>query len=394
MVKYKPLFLHDDYDKYFFNRKEDIKKIEYQINAVKYSLPQQLLLLGVRGVGKTYLLKKIIDDCDSSIVCSYIDMQQVYSLEKDDLSIEMVLIELLNCMDASIADEDYGLSFRSKVVHLVERLKLKDYDFSDCAELFNIPIPRVDDDYKKLARFVMEFPQRVVDEVDGVEGFVIVIDEFQMLSEVDHLDKFFGLIRSFSQFQHNVSYVFTGSISSRSDVIESVNGDSGAFGGRLQQITIEPFSKEETRAYFDECMSEIRFTEDGFDRFYKCTRGIPLYINSFYNVMDSGEVYDAVLVRDAFFSNMEQILIKWVKIWSGLSSSEKEIVKVLVEDNFLSWTDLLAALSFSRNTFNKYLSGLIRKGILAYVDGKYFIEDEMLMIWLKHEKEVYGSYPL
>ena len=35
----KPLFLHDDLDEYFYNRKDDIKKLKYPIDSLNYSLP-------------------------------------------------------------------------------------------------------------------------------------------------------------------------------------------------------------------------------------------------------------------------------------------------------------------------------------------------------------------
>ncbi|MBE6499677.1 MAG: hypothetical protein E7Z80_03895 [Methanobrevibacter thaueri] len=70
-------------------------------------------------------------------------------------------------------------------------------------------------------------------------------------------------------------------------------------------------------------MSEIKFAERGFERFYKCTQGIPLYINSFYNLMDSNQIYTSELVKEIFFNNMDQILIMQVKVWRSLN--EKEI---------------------------------------------------------------------
>lgn len=123
----------------------------------------------------------------------------------------------------------------------------------------------------------MEFPQKIVD-IDEVNGFVIIMDDFQMLKKIDEIDKLFWMIRSFGQTQHNVSYIFTGSISQSLEIINELNGESGAFGGRLQQITIEPFTKKETQSYFKETLGEIKFTDEGFEIFYKCTCGIPLYI--------------------------------------------------------------------------------------------------------------------
>ena len=393
-MKSKPLFLHDNMDKYFYNRKHEIKDLKYRINALNHSLPQQILLTGYRGVGKSYLLKKIIHEIEPNIICAYIDIAKIYALEEGELTIEIVLTELLKAMNKSIQSNTYKNKYRAKISEIINNIKNKKYDFHDIAEILKIPIPKTETNYRKLSQFVMEFPQKIVDDIDEITGFVIMIDEFQMLRKIEKLDKFFWLIRSFNQTQHNVSYIFTGSISRSSQIITNLNGDSGPFGGRLQQITIKPFTKEETLSYFNEKMSEIEFTDEGFERFYKCTRGIPLYINSFYNVMDSNQVYTQKAVKETFFTNMEQILTIWLKIWSSLNPNEKNIIKQLAEDNSQTWSELVEKTNMSRGTLNKYLTNLKYKGLVRYTNKEYEIEDEMLKTWLKYEKEVYGIYPL
>lgn len=389
----KPLFLHDNMNKYFFNREYDIKRISYQINSVRESLAQHLLITGIRGVGKSYLIKKIISETEHDIICVYIDFSKVYSSYDEDLTMEIILTELLKVMNDSVNNQEYTNKYANTIKELIDNVKLKNYDFGKAKEIFKIPIPEVETDYRKLSQFVMEFPQKIVDTIDEVKGFVIFIDEFQTLTKMDNLDKFFWLIRSYTQTQHNTSYVFTGSISRTSKLIDEINGDEGAFGGRLNHFEIKPFSEVETRKYFDECMPEIEFTDDGFDRFYKCTRGIPLYVNSFYNVMDSSVVYSADVVKETFFMNMSQILFRWFRIWSNLNENEKEIVEILIENDGLTWTDLLEKTSVSRGTFNDNLKTLGYKGIIGVQNKLYFIEDNLLKSWLKHEKEVYGSYP-
>ena len=110
--------------------------------------------------------------------------------------------------------------------------------------------------------------------------------------------------------------------------------------------------------------------------------------------MDSSQVYTPELVKETFFTNMDQILMMWMKVWSSLNKYEKNIVKILVEEDSLTWGDLFEKTKGSRGTFNKYLTNLKNKGILAFINRKYEIDDEMLKIWLIHEKEVYGIYPL
>ena len=84
----------------------------------------------------------------------------------------------------------------------------------------------------------------------------------------------------------------------------------------------------------------------------------------------------------------------WIKIWSSLNKNEKNIVEQLVEEDSLTWSELLEKTNISRGTFNKYLTSLKDKGIISYTNQKYSIEDEMLKTWLNYEKEVYGIYPL
>ena len=166
------------------------------------------------------------------------------------------------------------------IINKIKQIPLKSYDFTVSNDFLNIPILEIKDNYSALSEFVMELPQRIVDETDGVDAFVIVIDGFQNLKNLRHPEDFFWLLRSYSQTQYNVSYIFTGSLSNTSDIISMINGPTCAYGGRMIQINLNPFSKEETFNYIQE-RTNIKFSNDGFDEFYKITRGMPAYINGF-----------------------------------------------------------------------------------------------------------------
>ncbi len=337
-----------------------------------------------------------MNDINPNFLICYLDISQIYAQNQGKLSEEKVLLELLNTMNQTLKsiEEDNTKKIYHNIEKLYNSVKLKKYDFKDAASFLKIPIPEIGTNYEKLSKLVMDYPQKIVDETDDIKGFIIIIDEFQFLKKLNNPESFFWLIRSYTQFQDNVSYIFTGSTSRLSDIVEMINGESGAFGGRMIQINIDPFTKDETKSYFEDRLSDVHLTDTGFEKFYYYTRGIPVYINSFYNILDSSIEYDEKLIEETFLENMDQILVMWIKVWGTLHKYEKEIIKYLVDDDTLTWTELDNRTDFSKPTLNKYLTSLEDKGIVLYKNNEYYIEDQMLMQWLKYENENRGFYPI
>lgn len=388
-----PLNNPQNIDKYFYNRKKDIKQINYYLNSLNDDISQQLLITGFRGVGKTLLLKKIISMQPDNFITAYLDLSQTYSLNNGILTEEKVLKDLFNKMNTAAMDklknsEKLQQHFKS----FISSLTTKDYSLDNSAEIFNMPIPHGSENYEKLSKFIMEFPQNTVDLSDNINGFIIIIDEFQLLKSLGNSEAFFWLIRSFTQKQDNVTYIFTGSITESAEIIKMINGNTGAFGGRVIHINIDPFTKEETKSYVNDKL-HLKFTDDGFNQFYSCTRGIPSYINSFSNMLSENTEYDKDMIIEEFTGKMNQILIMWMEIWGRLNDNEKEIIILLVENNKLTWTNLNNKVSFSNATLNKYLNNLSNKGFVKYENKYYLIEDKMLKTWLKHQKKINGIYP-
>jgi len=382
-------------NKYFFNRKKDIKKINIQISSIYEDLPNQLLITGNRGVGKTFLLKKILNDTNDRTLTAYIDISKIYSTNKK-VTEEEILKEILSNIYESLQQRQSVLkNFQDNIKHFISNVKLHEYEFTDVASIFDIPIPKIKDNYKTLSKLVMELPQKIVDSSDEIDGYIIVFDEFQFIKHVENPEAFFWLFRSYIQDQSNVCYIFTGSVSKSADIIEDINGRTGAFAGRMIQIDIEAFTKEETKNYIDEKANELKFTTDGFERFYKCTRGIPAYINTFCNVLDSGKTYDENMIKETFMMKMDQIVIMWLYIWGNLNEYEKTIIKILTDDNELTWNELLKKTGYSKSTLTKYIDSLNNKAILKYSrQNTYALNDKMLETWLKYKKETEGQYPM
>lgn len=388
-----PLNVPTNIEKFFYNRKKDIKLLNNYINSINDDIPIQLLITGYRGVGKTFLLKKILNDQPNQILTTYIDLSKIYATQCGNLSEIDVIKELLNGINNTIAEHKSYNNIKDTLITKIKQLSLKNYDFVNGVNILNIPIPEIKDNYSKLSEFTMELPQNIVDSSDDINGFIIVIDEFQLFKKLNNPESFFWLIRSFSQMQDNVSYIFTGSISKTSDIIEMINGQTGAFGGRMIQVNIEPFTKEETKNYLNDRTEGLNFTKEGFDRFYNCTRGIPAYINSFANVLDANELYDENLIKENFVLKIDQIAVMWLRVWGTLNINEKIIVKAIMKYETITLTELIKEVPYSKGTVIKYLDSLQNKGIIDYINRNYEISDKMLKSWLKYKKEMEGYYP-
>jgi uncharacterized protein len=391
-----PLGIPKDIDKFFFNREKELKKLNNYINALNLDVAEQILVTGFRGVGKTYLLKKLAKDQPENILVAYLDISRIYGTQKGHITEELILKELFNSLNHSIAKkETFPAKLKRSISTAITKINWKKYDFKEAGGIMGLDIPQVNDNYQKLSHFIMQFPQKIVESSRReIKGVLIIVDEFQLIGELNNPNAFFWMIRSYTQDQDNVTYIFTGSTSQTSEIVDMVNGSKGAYGGRMIQLNVEPFTREETKSYLKEKVPEIKFTTEGFKRFYQCTRGIPTYINSFCNTLSSNELYDENKVKETFLEKMDQITIMWIRIWGMLTSKEKEILISLSEFGPQTWSELIETADLSRATLAKYLDILKNKGIITLEEQKkYKIADLMLDSWLKQRKEVDGYYP-
>ena len=381
-------------DSLFYNRKKDLKFLEDILDSSQYGSTPTILLTGVRGVGKTALINKIKNDFKDDYLVIYIDLSLSDEYQQGKFTrqafMEQLFKEIIKaCNEFALIttiDKKIEKYFKTHDIKLVK--EIKSYDNTP------IPIPEFEDNYSKLANFVMDLPQRIYEEYENVlKGVFIFIDEFQIIKELNEYNKFLWYLRGIIQSQNNVAYMISGSMSVKDSLIEDIAGKQGAFGGRMLSVEIAPFSFETTKKYLEERAEFLNFTEDGYKRFYKCTKGIPFYINTFARLMSSEKLLTEEIVIEEFYKSLPYLSIHLKSLWDKLNYHEQKIIVQLINGP-IRRVDIAKNLNISSGTLSKPLIKLQNLALIEINDEKkYQIVDSILGIWLKKEYETKGVYP-
>ena len=384
---------HDLNDNQFYNRVEDIKFISDLLKSSQYGTSPSILLTGIRGVGKSALMKKIQKNFrNENYLVVYIDLSSSNAYQTDEFSreslIELIYDEIINeC-------REFGITTVDKKIE--KYIKTHDVTLKEIVNIKGYPVPFfwTKKNYKKLANFVMELPQYLYEEYkDDINGVFLFFDEFQIIKELgDDLSDFLWYMRSFIQKQNNVSYVFSGSMSVKDKLIEEIAGSNGAFGGRMLTIDIKPFSHETTKNYLNDNAEYLKFTEDGFDQFYNCTKGIPFYINTFGNLLPKNILLDSDSVKEKFTEVLHVLAMHFSNSWFRLNLQEQKILTTLLDEP-LKRSGIAKKLNVTSGAIGRSLNRLQDNGLIEMENNTYYMPNFVFKAWLKNEYRTKGVYP-
>ena len=383
-------------DKEFFNRTHEISNLTNLLHSTSEGNAPVILVTGIRGVGKTVLLNKIKRVMDENYLVVYMDFSISQTYQKNNMTLKGLydfyyqkIIEEVHLKGLNTLNTNINKFFKTN------NFKLKEVVVASAGDI-SIPIPIIETerDLDKYRDFVFKLPQKIYEHnKNKIDGMIIVIDEFQIIKELgNYLDSFLWNFRGYVTEQRNVAYVLSGSIGLQDNLISEVAGQNGAFGGRMLTININPFSKRTTKNYLDERAPELRFTSEGFERFYKCTSGIPYYINIFARQLPVNQELDENKVIEAFDNNISLIISHLINEWNRLTTKEKDIIIALI-DLPLKRIDLARKLHVKSGSLSDKLNKLQNLGLIHYVNGEYEISEKLIKRWLEIEYSQKGIYP-
>ena len=375
----------------FYNRADEINMLSSLLGSTEFNSSPTILLTGIRGVGKTALIKKIKDKFDKEYLVVDIDLSRSNAYQQKKLTRGSIIKIIYDAIIKS--SKEFGLKTLDKKIE--KYFKTNNFKIDKILSYEHIPVPifESEENYARLADFVMELPQKIYeDNSDKLKGVFIFIDEIQLIKDLDNVDKFLWYMRSFIQDQKNVAYLFCGSMSLKDSLINDLNGKNGAFGGRMLTIEIHPFSKQTTREYIESIPRNILLDDGGFERFYKCTRGIPYYINIFVKILPENITLTENNIIVLFKDSIDYLAVHFIFMWSKLTFQEQKIIISLL-GNPKKRIEIANTLEVTSGSLNRPLNRLLDFDLIEYVNGKYQITDPILAYWLRNCYEKNGIYP-
>lgn len=378
-------------DTQFYNRVDEISFLSDNLELTKKGSTPTILLTGIRGVGKSALMKKLKKNLQNEYLVVYMDLSAIDKYKKNSLT-RFDFMKLFYESIIKSCSESNIITIDTKIL---KYFKNRNFKLDKIETINKIPLlPLTEEDYTKFTTFVMDLPQQIYENYKKqINGVLIFMDEFQILKQLDEDVKgFLWYIRSVIQSQNHIGYIFSGSMSVKDELIADIAGQKGAFGGRILNFEITTFSFDTTKNYLKEKADYLKFTDDGFKRFYKCTKGIPYYINSFARLLPPNEELNEDKIISEFRKSLPYLLIHLTNEWYKLNNQEKRIITSLIEKP-LKRIEIANKLEVTSGAIGASLKTLQNKSLIESDNKKYEIYDSIFKEWLKKEYEEKGDYP-
>lgn len=178
-------------DDKFYNRESELINLKNILHSTSQGHAPDLLLTGIRGVGKTVFLKKLKREHDDD---EYLVVYMVFSKSKCYQKNQMNIIGLMEYFfkELIIESKNKGLNTLDKKIE--KFFKSNDFKIKVFIKLDKIPVPifSKETNKEKLMDFVLNLPEIIYDKNQNkIKGVLIFIDEFQIIRELNNYKESF-----------------------------------------------------------------------------------------------------------------------------------------------------------------------------------------------------------
>ncbi len=381
--------------KLFTDRKAVLKQLDYNVRQIEDGKGNDLVLIGLRKIGKTLVLKEFMHRLIKSnghCVPAYIDLEGM-GLEPKNFAFTYVG-QILHWFNSRGANMPIGIGERDQIYS--ELATIGDSDLIGYVS----KMATLDD--SKIIHAALNFPELLANKTNT--NLIIIFDEFQKITEISK--DVIPLFRSVLQTQSRTNYVAAGSAIHTLEKIFK-EPESPLFL-HFSIIPIKPFTRDDTRQLIKKTLGTI--PDSISNRTFQLSFGHPFYISAIAEKLNRFHKIDNLpltpeLVDQAFFTetlnpdgNIYNICAYMFKeSFSGIrkESIYKTILKHLAKIGNGSATEIAKKTYIDTAVAAVYLTRLLHTDLIYKKDHKYYFKDSVFRCWILYTFEgiVLDNYP-
>jgi uncharacterized protein len=387
----------------FIGRKSEVDRLVSLIlkpTDLLYEEKKGIALLGKRNVGKTSVLKKIINLVEKEgIFCLYVSLDDLTDNSQQNF-VKRVVILILN-------------TYKSKL----------GFEFN-VEDLFNTPMGMLDSLLKNLKRGLSE--ELIINlkllltfdrekKVDMNSVFIAMFSLFDMLAKETKtklllvIDEFCGLRNLkdgvdsnllFEKFKSAVlkyeNTLLLVADSNKPACEELLLRQGSIFEGFFHVEDISSFSKEHIQKTLEK-NSGKKIPENALELILDFTGGIPFYVQFIGRMLGrhgfvSANSFDQKIVSEVIQDFLEQEAnILFREQMNRLSNKEKLILVCMIEQDLNTPSSISKEINYSQTNVRRFLSIMEEKELVVNTKrGVFEIQDNVFKLWVKNliNKEV------
>ena len=134
------------------------------------------------------------------------------------------------------------------------------------------------------------------------------------------------------------------------------------------------------------------FSDTGFNKFYKCTSGIPAYVNIFATLLPKDIKLDEHMVKIEFEDKIKVINSHLVVMWDKLTLREQYIIISLL-DGPLKRNEIANKLDVTTGSISRPLVNLQHQELIVLENNLYYLLEPILKRWLELEYSKNMNFP-
>lgn len=355
----------------FLDRDKERKRIRDGIHSNNYAL------IGLRRTGKTSLALKICQEMEADMIPIYMDVSFMAPLtEKNFLRNFASMVVEGYCEytgDKALATKFKRFMGGARDA-LVDILKSGRISIGELTEVYF----KTEDDLTPILKVTMELPDKLARE--SGRDFLIVLDEFPRLMELNNED-FIWALRSYIHMSKHTHYMISGSaVSSMRYLLEK----DSPFFGTLLSVRLHGLEDSALDDFMD--ISGIGMTKDSIARIKETTGMLPLYLQAFFHIAETtgvkeiGELELEELTLEVF----DLLSTHFDYYLQELKGFKRSVLIEMACHGIYTVGELSIALEKPSNYVTTYLYRLENEGFLErHPEGEYHFTDPFFELWIK-----------